>query len=96
MGGAALILALALVPGETQVNLPAGDPGGNAAGASGANTVGGPDYDPLRENWVRYARETEPPPPPPPEEFLDNATDMGMDVDMNMAAPDATNEVNGM
>lgn len=102
LGGGALILALALAaPSGTQANLQGvGSSSHDAAGASGGTNDSAEDYDPLREDWVRYARDTAPPPPLPPEYFIDNALDIAADAAAdaaaNMTIPNTTEEVNGM
>jgi hypothetical protein len=102
LGCGALILALALAaPSGSQANMQGGGYSPDeAAGAAGGTNVSAQDYDPLRDDWVRYARDTAPPPPPPPEYFIDNALDVAADAAADAAAnitiPDTTDDVNGM
>ena len=66
------------------------------ADSKASSQLGEPDYDPLRESWMRYIIETTPPPPPPPpEEVVDNSMDEDMGMDTNTAS-DPAKDVNGM
>jgi len=97
VGAGALILAAILaIPVDRRANLDGSEAASSGAPGNAGNFAsvlpGEPNYDPLVENWMRYARENAPPPP----DLMDNVVDTEMDSNIGVTTPDGTVEVNGM